>query len=41
MGFRFLDFDMRGVVSTSDFRKLITELVMFWNYLTGSRVYPD
>lgn len=41
MSFNFLDSDKKGVIVYNDFERMISDVVIFWNYLTGSRVVPD
>ena len=41
MSFKFLDSENKGVLVYKDFEKMISDVVIFWNYLTGSRVVPD
>jgi Ca2+-binding EF-hand superfamily protein len=41
MSFSFLDTDKHGVLLYSDFEELVSNVAIFWGYLTGSRVVPD
>ena len=37
IGFAFLDIDNRGSLSIKDFEKMIFDIAIFWNNVTGSK----
>lgn len=41
MSFDFLDVERKNVILPKDFEKMISDVAIFWGYLTGSRVVPD
>lgn len=40
MSFKFMDLQRQGFLEYKEFQKMLIDLILFWNTITGSRVTP-